>query len=180
MRLSSERLALESENNRLKDQVHNLFPLSFHAPPPIAPAHQQVAACPFIRSFAHRDHIFWLQIMSHTTSSSSNAEERVQQLLQLQLAQRQEVATVSSALQAANIRVQTLETQLRTAQVHPPPFPLTRYASVTGSNTSILIVVRRACRPCRTRRSRASKTCSNCAMNSSPPSGARTTPSSCY
>lgn len=41
----------------------------------------------------------------------------MQQLLQLQLAQRQEVATVSSALQAASIRVQTLETQLRTAQV---------------------------------------------------------------
>ncbi len=59
-----------------------------------------------------------MQIMSHATSAtSSNSEERVQQLLQLQLAQRQEVATVSSALQAANIRVQTLETQLRTAQV---------------------------------------------------------------
>jgi hypothetical protein len=58
-----------------------------------------------------------MQIMLHATSASSNSEERVQQLLQLQLAQRQEVATVSSALQAANIRVQTLETQLRTAQV---------------------------------------------------------------
>lgn len=56
-------------------------------------------------------------MMAHTASSSSNSEERVQQLMQLQLAQRQEVATVSSALQAANIRVQTLETQLRTAQV---------------------------------------------------------------
>jgi hypothetical protein len=56
-------------------------------------------------------------MMAHASSSTSHAEERVQQLLQLQLAQRQEVATVSSALQAANIRVQTLETQLRTAQV---------------------------------------------------------------
>jgi hypothetical protein len=53
---------------------------------------------PFLsRSFAHDDPR--LQIISHTTTSSSNTEERVQQLLQLQLAQRQEVATVSSALQ---------------------------------------------------------------------------------
>jgi hypothetical protein len=56
-------------------------------------------------------------MMAHAASSTSHSEERVQQLLQLQLAQRQEVATVSSALQAASIRVQTLETQLRTAQV---------------------------------------------------------------
>ena len=57
------------------------------------------------------------QMMAHAASSTSHSEERVQQLLQLQLAQRQEVATLSSALQAAGIRVQTLETQLRTAQV---------------------------------------------------------------
>jgi hypothetical protein len=56
-------------------------------------------------------------MMAHAASSTSHSEERVQQLLQLQLAQRQEVATLSSALQAAGIRVQTLETQLRTAQV---------------------------------------------------------------
>ena len=56
-------------------------------------------------------------MMAHAASSTSHSEERVQQLLQLQLVQCQEVATVSSALQAANIRVQTLERQLRTAQV---------------------------------------------------------------
>ncbi len=68
-----------------------------------------------------------LQVQHLSSTSFSNAEERVQQLLHLQLAQRQEVAALSSALQAANIRVQTLETQLRTAQAapHPPAVSLT-------------------------------------------------------
>ena len=88
-----------------------------------------------------------MQIMAHATSSSSNSEERVQQLLQLQLAQRQEVATVSSALQAANIRVQTLETQLRTAQVLRLPILHSRVLS----STLMVSFVCRVCRLCRTR-----------------------------
>lgn len=65
-----------------------------------------------------------LQAAHASSATFSNSEERVQQLLQLQLAQRQEVAALSSALQTANIRVQTLETQLRTAQAAPPPLLL--------------------------------------------------------
>ena len=116
-----------------------------------------------------------MQIMAHATSSSSNSEERVQQLLQLQLVQRQEVATVSSALQAANIRVQTLETQLRTAQVLRLPILHSRVLS----STLMVSFVCRVCRPCRTRLWRASKTCSSFAMNLPPPSDAQTTLSLC-
>ncbi len=116
-----------------------------------------------------------MQIMAHATSSSSNSEERVQQLLQLQLAQRQEVATVSSALQAANIRVQTLETQLRTAQVLRLP---TLHLRVLSSTLMVSFVCR-VCRLCRTRLWRASRTCSCFEMNLLPPSDAQTTLSSC-
>jgi hypothetical protein len=58
-----------------------------------------------------------LQIKAYPTPSTFKPEEHEQQLRHLQLAHRQEVVALSSALQAANIRVQTLETQLRTAQV---------------------------------------------------------------
>ena len=109
-----------------------------------------------------------LQVQHLSSTSFSNAEERVQQLLHLQLAQRQEVAALSSALQAANIRVQTLETQLRTAQAapHPPAVSLTHLTSFNFA--------RRVSLPRRICRVQTTRICSSCAMNSWLRSGAPT------